>query len=76
VVGIPDPAGGDTIPRAFVVLKPEASGVTPEEIRSFVDDQVAVYKKLRGGLYILSRLPKNKTGKISKVDCMNIAISV
>jgi acyl-coenzyme A synthetase/AMP-(fatty) acid ligase len=63
VFGIPDPDGGDHIPRALIVLKP-GKEVTTEEIRAFADERVAEYKKLRGGVYIVSALPRGKTGKI------------
>jgi acyl-coenzyme A synthetase/AMP-(fatty) acid ligase len=71
-----DPDGGDRIPRAFVVLKADAQNqnTSPDVIRAFVDDRVAPYKKLRGGLYTISALPRNKTGKISRADCVNMSV--
>lgn len=35
-----------------------------EEVRSWIDGQVAGYKKLRGGVFHLQTLPKNPSGKI------------
>jgi acyl-CoA synthetase (AMP-forming)/AMP-acid ligase II len=63
VFGIVDPEGGDHIPRAVVTLKPGASA-QPEEIRTFVDEKVASYKRLRGGVFIVPSLPRGKTGKV------------
>lgn len=74
VVGVVDPDGGDRIPRAFVVLKQDSQNEAPDVIRTFVDNQVAPYKKLRGGLYVIPSLPKNKTGKISRVDCLALDV--
>ncbi|KAF2109678.1 amp dependent CoA ligase [Lophiotrema nucula] len=35
-----------------------------EEVRAWIDGQVAGYKKLRGGVFHLQELPKNPSGKI------------
>lgn len=75
VVGVTNPHDGndDRIPRAFVVLKPEFSNEScASEIRAFVDERVASYKKLRGGLFIISSLPKNKPNKME--DCDNLML--
>lgn len=37
-----------------------------EEIKKFVDDKVAPYKRLRGGLFHLEVLPKTSTGKVMR----------
>ena len=89
--GIPDPAGGDRIPRLVVVLCKD-SKVSADDIRKFVDgklvkfnqinlmvndiiyeqvckfisDQVASYKQIRGGVYIVDSLPRGKTGKVAR----------
>ncbi|CAG7728489.1 unnamed protein product [Allacma fusca] len=71
--GIEDPEGGDHIPRAVTVLKREAQ-VTPEELQEFVDSQVASFKKIRGGVFIVPTIPRGKTGKVvrSMVATMNL----
>lgn len=65
VVGSPDPEAFESneLPKAFVVVKPNAS-VTVEEIEKFVAERVAPYKKLRGGVEIVSEIPKSPSGKI------------
>jgi len=63
VYGITDPDGGDHIPRAVVTLKPGVPA-TADDIRAFVDEKVASYKKLRGGVFIVPSLPRGKTGKV------------
>jgi len=64
VFGIPDPAHGEEV-AAMVTLKDGASA-TPEELRDFVADQIAVYKYPR--VVQLGVLPKGPTGKILKRD--------
>ncbi|ODM90386.1 4-coumarate--CoA ligase-like 9 [Orchesella cincta] len=79
VVGVHDPNGGDRIPRAFVVLKHGIDSddfeALQDEIRMFVDSKVASYKRLRGGLYIVPALPKNKTGKVSRAEIVSLAVA-
>lgn len=57
-------------PIGYVVLSPS---VAPnerdrvlDEIRTWVDGQVAPYKRLRGGLHSIDALPKNPTGKLMR----------
>ena len=63
VVGVP--AGEDVgeLPKAFVVLKPDAD-VDAEDIKSFVADQVSPHSKLRGGVTFVDCIPKSAAGKI------------
>jgi len=67
VVGVPDPDGGDSVPRAFVVLKeshPNDKAI--DDIHRFVNGIVPSYKRLRGGIFILPELPIGKTGKVMR----------
>ena len=57
------------LPAAWVVLKEHVFGDTDtrralKDIHKSVDEQVSGYKKLRGGVWQVSSLPKNSTGKI------------
>lgn len=65
VIGSPDPEAFESneLPKAFVVLKPNAN-LTEDEILSFVADRVAPYKKLRGGVEFIDQIPKSPSGKI------------
>lgn len=67
------------LPTAWVILKPNiARG--PEknkikalgEIHSWIDEQVSGYKKLRGGVWEIERLPKNATGKILRKELVEM----
>eukprot|EP01111_Echinosteliopsis_oligospora_P009136 TRINITY_DN2627_c0_g1_i1.p1 TRINITY_DN2627_c0_g1~~TRINITY_DN2627_c0_g1_i1.p1 ORF type:complete len:271 (-),score=67.38 TRINITY_DN2627_c0_g1_i1:23-835(-) len=62
VVGRPDELAGQ-LPTAVVVLKPGHSAPA-SNIADFVNAQVAPVKKLRGGVFFVSSIPKNPSGKI------------
>lgn len=59
VVPYPDEEAGE-VPKAFVVLKGET---TEQEIKDFVREQVAPYKKIRK-LEFIEQIPKSPSGKI------------
>ncbi|KAL4949513.1 hypothetical protein BDW69DRAFT_73783 [Aspergillus filifer] len=59
------------VPMAYVSLVPEKASLPQSEIQGFLDEietwvdgQVAGYKRLRGGVFHLQGLPKTPTGKI------------
>ncbi|ORX71794.1 acetyl-CoA synthetase-like protein [Linderina pennispora] len=57
-LAIPDAKLATEIPKAFVVVRPEHSkpGIAMD-VREWVDDRVAYYKKLRGGVAIVKEIP-------------------
>ena len=59
VIPSPDEEAGE-IPKAFVVLK---QNISPDEIMSFIAEQVAPHKKIRK-LDIVDEIPKSASGKI------------
>jgi acyl-CoA synthetase (AMP-forming)/AMP-acid ligase II len=59
VIGVPDEEAGE-IPKAFVVLKSEA---TAAQLIAFVGERVAPYKKIRRVEFI-DQIPKSASGKI------------
>ncbi len=61
VIPSPDEEAGE-VPKAFVVLKPEAQA-TSEELMSFVGERVAPYKKIRA-VEVIDEIPKSLSGKI------------
>ncbi|VDK81022.1 unnamed protein product [Onchocerca ochengi] len=72
VIGIPDKDHGQ-VPKAFVVLvNNEATDFQSEDLIKYMNDRVAPYKQLRGGIQIVDRLPKTPSGKISRKDLLNI----
>jgi acyl-CoA synthetase (AMP-forming)/AMP-acid ligase II len=59
VIPLPDEEAGE-VPKAFVVLKGEAS---PQEIMDFVAGRVAPHKRIRA-LEFIDKIPKSASGKI------------
>lgn len=59
VIGCPDEDAGE-VPKAFVVLKAEAS---PDDLMRYVAERVAPYKKIRR-LETIDQIPKSPSGKI------------
>ncbi|HUQ33624.1 MAG TPA: 4-coumarate--CoA ligase family protein [Pyrinomonadaceae bacterium] len=59
VIPLPDEEAGE-VPKAFVVLKGEAEA---EEIKEYVSERVAPYKKIRQ-LEFIEQIPKSPSGKI------------
>jgi len=63
VIGIPDPARGESI-KAFIVLKPEYKGkVTEDEIIAWSKEKMAAYKYPRA-VEFRDSLPATGTGKV------------
>lgn len=48
---------------AFVVRKADEP-LTERDVETFVDENVAAYKKLRGGVEFIDEIPKSLSGKI------------
>ncbi len=61
VIPVADDEAGE-IPKALVVLKPDA-GATAEELMSYAAGQVAPYKRIRE-LEFIEQVPKSLSGKI------------
>ncbi|MBV9002987.1 MAG: 4-coumarate--CoA ligase family protein [Solirubrobacterales bacterium] len=59
VIARPDEEAGE-VPKAFVVTD---GSITPEEVRQFVAERVAPYKKVRA-VEIIEEIPKAPSGKI------------
>ena len=70
VIGIPDPLKGE-VPRAYIVLKPdvkEPKDICQKEINDFINEHVAEYKRLAGGIEFIDAIPKSAAGKILRKD--------
>ena len=64
VFGKPDPIVQEYV-TAAVVKKP-GSNLTGKDIVNLVETKVEDFKRLRGGVVFLSKLPKNPQGKIQR----------
>jgi acyl-CoA synthetase (AMP-forming)/AMP-acid ligase II/NAD(P)-dependent dehydrogenase (short-subunit alcohol dehydrogenase family) len=62
VVRSPDEAAGE-VPKAFVVLKPDAGAVGADELMGWVASRVAPYKRVRR-VEFTDAIPKSASGKI------------
>jgi 4-coumarate--CoA ligase len=62
VISRPDKEA-EEVPRAYCVLKPNQKA-TAEDVMSFVSQEVAHYKRLRGGVIFTDKIPKTASGKI------------
>ncbi|XP_047144912.1 uncharacterized protein LOC100198219 isoform X1 [Hydra vulgaris] len=61
VIGIPDKISGE-LPRAYLVIND--SSLSEEDVHNYVNERIADYKRLRGGIVFVSKLPKSPTGKL------------
>ena len=64
VFGKPDPIVQEYITAA--VVKRSGSNLTEKDIVNLVDKKVEDFKRLRGGVIFLRRLPKNPQGKVQR----------
>ncbi len=71
VIGKPHSLTGE-IPKAFVVLKPDAK-ITEQELMNFVNSRVAEYKKIRE-LEFVTDLPMSYAGKVLRRQLREIEI--
>lgn len=67
------------LPTAWVILKPDLAGGSARsrraalrEVHGWFDEQVSGYKKLRGGVWEVGKLPKNATGKILRKEMVQM----
>ena len=65
VIPVEDEASGE-LPRAYVTLKGDevSQTVTEEDIKSWVKERVAPFKRLEGGVCFIDQVPKSSSGKI------------
>jgi len=64
VIGVPDEYRGQS-PKAFIALKPGASGLTLEELKAFLKDRIGKHEMI-GAMELRAVLPKTPVGKLSK----------
>lgn len=63
MIGVPDDRTGEA-PLAYVVLNSDRSVIGEDEIKKFVADRVAPYKRIAAGVRFVDSLPKSGAGKI------------
>jgi fatty-acyl-CoA synthase len=72
VIGVPDAKYGEEI-MAWVVLRPESSGLTVEDLRAYCQGKIAHYKIPRY-LKVTDSFPMTVTGKIRKIEMRETSI--
>lgn len=71
VIGIQGGEDVGEIPKAYVVPKDNVQ-LSEEDISKFVEENVAPYKKLRGGVQMIESIPKTASGKILRRELKNM----
>lgn len=71
VIGVDSDGGTNEVPRAYVVA--DAKKISAEKIVSWVKENVASHKQLRGGVIFLDAIPKSPAGKILRKDLRVLA---
>ncbi|XP_062548676.1 uncharacterized protein LOC134213550 isoform X2 [Armigeres subalbatus] len=65
VAGVPTKDQSSDLPTAMIVLQ-GGSSLTANEVVQTVNEQVSDYKKLRGGVHFIDRLPTSPAGKVMR----------
>ncbi|KAI9036447.1 acyl--CoA ligase [Aspergillus affinis] len=68
VIGLRGVVPDSELPRAYVVKRPGAEGekLTNVQVRDYLEERLARYKALTGGVKFVDAIPKNASGKILK----------
>ena len=74
VIGVPDDRYGEEL-MAWVRLRPGATNLTAEEVRSFCSGQLAHYKIPRY-VHVVDEFPMTVTGKVRKVEMRERAAQI
>jgi acyl-CoA synthetase (AMP-forming)/AMP-acid ligase II len=64
VVGVYNKELATEIPRAYIVTEDASKPLNADQLQEWFSSRVAHYKKLRGGVKLVQRIPKNASGKI------------
>ncbi len=71
VIGVTPRSGSDEddgtdAPFAYVVRRRGNNQLSEQQVKDWVADRLASYKRLAGGVQFLDKIPKSATGKILK----------
>ncbi|KAF2651247.1 4-coumarate-CoA ligase-like protein [Lophiostoma macrostomum CBS 122681] len=66
VIGVMGSDGDSELPRAYVVKKEQTEGFKEQDVMAWVEERLAKYKKLEGGVKFVESIPKTPSGKILK----------
>ncbi|EMC99102.1 hypothetical protein BAUCODRAFT_154775 [Baudoinia panamericana UAMH 10762] len=65
VIGVKSNDGASELPRAYVVLR-EGKDLSESHVRGWMEERLAPYKRLVGGVRFVDVIPKTASGKILK----------
>jgi 4-coumarate--CoA ligase len=65
VIGIPAAENGSELPKAYVIKKP-GSNIGEKDVKAWIQERLAKYKALDGGVKFVDSIPKTASGKILK----------
>lgn len=63
---------GSELSRAYIVLKQD-SQLSEKDVQAYMEEKLAGYKQLVGGVCFVDSIPKNASGKILKKDLRELA---
>ena len=68
VIGVQFSRDDGQLPRAYVVRRPSSDGslLNEAEVKRFMEERLAQYKRLDGGVKFVEAIPRNPSGKILK----------
>ncbi|CAM1508738.1 Fc.00g055860.m01.CDS01 [Cosmosporella sp. VM-42] len=73
VVGVYHEQLATEVPRAYIVTEDALKPLDVNELQKWFNGRVAHYKKLRGGVRLVEKIPKNASGKILRKVLKEIA---
>lgn len=62
VIGVPTKTASGELPRAYIVVK-QGQRLAETDVKTYIAERLASYKKLEGGVVFVDALPKNASGK-------------
>lgn len=71
VIGMQHATSGE-VPLAFVVRKAGVAEVSETELKEYVAERVAAFKRLEGGVRFVETIPKTATGKILRRELKKV----
>ncbi|XP_046384115.1 4-coumarate--CoA ligase-like [Ischnura elegans] len=71
VVGKPDDRSGE-LPAAFVVKSQEHESLSERDIHDWMEDKVATFKRLSGGVRFVDSIPKSPSGKVLRRELVKM----
>jgi fatty-acyl-CoA synthase len=74
VIGVPDEQYGEEL-MAWIVLRPGASALTAEDVRTFATGRLAHFKIPRY-VHLVDAFPITITGKVRKVEMREMAVQL